>query len=140
MIQESKLVEAAWSVEAFRRFWAKPDRDTSIVPAILTDDVAGYWPGNDTPTRGREAYMRCIDALVAALPDMYLTVAMHAASADVTFVRWVMHATGAKGSFELTGIDQIRTREGRLCENIVVFDTAAFEARSGKRIPWAGAQ
>jgi len=39
--------------------------------------------------------------------------------------------------FELTGIDRVRIRGPQVAENVIVFDTAAFEARSGKSIPWA---
>lgn len=48
-----------------------------------------------------------------------------------------MHATGSNGPFELTGIDRVRVRGGKVAENIIVFDTAAFEARSGVPVPWA---
>jgi hypothetical protein len=48
----------------------------------------------------------------------------------------VLHATGDHGRFELTGIDRVRTRDRQVAENFIVFDTAAFEARSGKMIPW----
>jgi ketosteroid isomerase-like protein len=54
----------------------------------------------------------------------------------VTFIRWVMHATGRAGPFELTGVDRVRVRDGRVAENVIIFDTAAFERRSGYHIPW----
>jgi len=56
---------------------------------------------------------------------------------DITFVNWVMHATGKHGPFELTGIDRVRVRDGLVAENLIVFDTAAFARRSGKPVPWA---
>jgi hypothetical protein len=40
------------------------------------------------------------------------------------------------GPFELTGIDRVRTRDGLVAENMIVFDRAAFKAQSGKEIPW----
>lgn len=137
MIAESKTVDTArsWSVEGFERFWSKPEPD--VVPAVLTDDVVGHWPGRSQPVRGRAAYTDCIRALVAALPDIRLSVAEHAASGECTFVRWVMRATGKHGAFELTGIDRIRLRGGQVLENLIVFDTALFEARSGMQVPWA---
>lgn len=130
-------VRREWSVDAFKRFWSSPDRDIEVVPAVLTDDVVGHWPGLDQPVRGRDAYMRCIRALHAALPDLYLTVEEHAVNGEFVFIHWTMHATGAHGRFEVDGIDRIRTREGQLCENVVAFDTAAFTARSGLAVPWA---
>jgi hypothetical protein len=120
----------------FERFWANPD--PALVPAVLTDDVVGYWAGRDDPVRGREAYTACIEALVEELPDVRVTVAEHASSGELTFIRWVMHATGEHGPFEFTGIDRVKTREdGLVEENRIVCDTAAFETQSGKAIPWA---
>jgi hypothetical protein len=125
----------AWSVTMFAAFWANPD--PALVAPVLTEDVVGHWPGRDEPVRGREAYTRCIAAAVAALPDMRLDVAEHARSGDHVFVRWVLHATGRHGPFELTGVDRVRTRGPQVAENVIVFDTAAFEARSGLPVPWA---
>jgi hypothetical protein len=124
-----------WTVGAFRRFWANPD--AALVPAALTDDVVGHWPGRDGPVRGKDGYTRCIAALIEALPGMRLEVAAHAHEEDITFVNWVMHATGKHGPFELTGIDRVRVRDGLVAENLIVFDTAAFAQRSGKPVPWA---
>lgn len=67
---------------------------------------------------------------------MRLTVEEDAARGDLTFVRWTLHASGAHGTFELTGVDRVRTRDGLVAENVIVFDTAAFERRSGIAIPW----
>jgi hypothetical protein len=126
--------QAGWSVDGFAQFWSNPN--PALVPAALTEDVVGYWPGRDDPVRGRDDYTKCIADLVDALPGMYLTVAEHAESRDFVFIRWVLHARGDHGPFELTGIDRVRTRAGQVAENVIVFDTAAFEARSGKAIPW----
>jgi ketosteroid isomerase-like protein len=127
--------QQGWSVETFAGFWANPD--PSLVPPVLTEDVVGYWPALDEPVRGREDYTRCIAQLVEALPGMRLEVAEHAGSGDFVFVRWIMHATGEHGPFELTGIDRVRVRGPQVAENVIVCDTAAFEERSGLRIPWA---
>ena len=136
MTEESTttLDQPAWTVENFAGFWANPD--PALAPPILTEDVVGHWPGRDEPVRGRDDYTRCIAAIVQALPDMYMDVAEHAQSGEFVFVRWVMHATGERGPFELTGIDRVRIRGPLVAENVIVFDTAAFEARSGKSIPW----
>jgi hypothetical protein len=125
----------AWSVAAFAGFWSNPD-PAQVAPA-LTEDVIGHWPGLDEPVRGRHDYVGCIAALVEALPGMYLEVAEHAQSGEFVFIRWVLHAAGEHGPFELTGIDRVRIERGRVAENVIVFDTAAFQARSGKPVPWA---
>ena len=124
-----------WSVDMFEAFWSNPD--PALVPAVLTEDVVGHWPGRDAPAHGREEYAACIAALVEALPGMHLTVEEHAQNGEFVFVRWVLHATGVHGPFELTGIDRVRTRDGLVAENVIVCDTAAFTARSGVPMPWA---
>lgn len=123
-----------WTPQLFEQFWTNPD--PALVPAMLTDDIVGHWTGVDEPVRGKDAYTACIAALVAALPGLYLTVAEHAGDGEFTFVRWIMHATGNNGPFEISGIDRIRLRDGLVAENVVVFDSAAFEARAGMPVPW----
>jgi hypothetical protein len=42
-----------------------------------------------------------------------------------------MHGTGARGPFELVGMDRTRVRDGLVCENYVFFDLAQFEELVG---------
>jgi hypothetical protein len=137
MTQQATTVNAhqpGWSVDMFAQFWANPD--PALVPAVLTADVVGHWPGRDEPVRGRAEYTRCIAAIVEALPGMHMEVAEHARHGDYIFVRWILYATGKHGTFEMTGMDRIKVRGGQVAENMIVFDTAAFEARSGISVPW----
>jgi SnoaL-like domain len=87
------------------------------IPSIITDDVVGYWPGGRT-VRGAEPYMQALEEGLALLPDLRLELPEHTMSPDGQFgcSRWVMHATGAKGPFELVGMDRTRMRDGRVCE------------------------
>lgn len=126
--------QPGWSVDAFEAFWSNPD--PSLVPPALTEDVVGHWPGRDEPVRGRDDYTRCIAQIVEALPGMYLEVAESAKNGDFVFVRWILHATGRHGPFRLSGIDRVRVRGPQVAENVIVFDTKAFEERSGIRVPW----
>jgi hypothetical protein len=132
--RDTTLARPTWSVEGFEAFWSNPD--PALVPAALTEDVVGHWPGLEQPVRGREDYTSCIAAIVAALPDLRLAVAEHATSGEFVFIRWIMYATGEHGPFELSGIDRVRVRAGQVAENVIAFDTAAFEARSGIAVPW----
>lgn len=118
-----------WSVERFAEFWADPD--AADVPALVTEDVTGWWPGAETPVRGVEAYTRALADILALLPDMRLRVAEHASNGEHVFVRWILRATGRNGPFELSGIDRIRMREGRVAENIIRFDTAHLRRLAG---------
>jgi hypothetical protein len=130
----STVEKRGWSVDSFEAFWSHPD--PTFVPGALTEDVVGYWAGRDEPVRGPEEYTRCIAELVEALPDVRLEVAEQAHSGDLTFIRWIMHATGRHGPFEFSGIDRVRTRGLLVAENVIVFDTAEFERRSGIPVPW----
>lgn len=112
-------------MDGFARFWDDPD--PTYVPPMLTDDVAGYWPGSDEPVRGVEAYTQAIADILELLPGMRLEVAEHATNGDVTFVRWIMHATGKAGPFTFSGIDRIRLRDGLVAENVIRFDTAHLQ-------------
>jgi len=125
----------AWSVQHFAAFWANPD--PKLVHHAVTEDVTGYWPWSDTPVRGVEAYVRRIAEVLALAPGLRLEVAEHASNGEFVFIRWIAHGTGAKGPIELSGIDRIRLRGGKVAENIIRFDTAQFEALLGQRPPWA---
>ena len=69
--------------------------------------------------------------LLQRLPDLRLEVAEHATNGDVTFVRWIMHATGAHGPFELSGVDRIRLRDGLVCENVTGSTAASSRSARG---------
>jgi hypothetical protein len=74
--------------------------------------------------------MRALEDLLALLPDLYLEVPEHTMSADgqFGFSRWVMHATGQNGPFEMNGMDRTRVRNGLVWENYIFFDSAQFES------------
>jgi ketosteroid isomerase-like protein len=131
------LFAAGWTTELFAEFWQAPDLNR--IPSIITDDVVGYWPGGRI-VRGRDEYMTALEELLALLPDVRLDVKEHTMSADgeFGFTRWVMHATGANGPFELDGMDRTRVRDGLVCENYVFFDSAQFEALVGRGSAPAG--
>jgi ketosteroid isomerase-like protein len=125
-----ELFAAGWTTELFAEFWKAPDLE--YVPSIITDDVVGYWPGGRT-VRGKAEYMQALEELLTLLPDLRLEVAEHTMSSDgeFGFSRWVMHATGANGPFELDGMDRTRVRDGLVCENYVFFDSAQFKGLVG---------
>ena len=122
-----------FSAAAFAAFWADPNPEHVTRDAFI-EDVVGYWP--DTVLHGVDDYMRRLKELLALLPDLRLEVAEHADNGDHIFVRWIMRATGRRGPFELHGVDRIKTREGLIAENLIVFDTRRFEALSGYALPF----
>lgn len=118
-----------WSVDRFAQFWSAPS--AADVPDLVTDDVTGWWPGADEPVRGVKTYTQALADILKLLPDMRLRVAEHATNGDVVFVRWIMSATGRKGPFEISGIDRIRMRDGRVMENVIRFDSAHLARLAG---------
>jgi ketosteroid isomerase-like protein len=127
------MLAAGWTTRLFAEFWRAPDL-TYLAP-LVSDDVVGHWPGGRI-VRGRDEYMKTLEELLELLPDLSLDVKEHTMSADgrCGFARWVMHATGANGPFELDGMDCARVRERLLCESYVVFDTAEFQTAVGRAI------
>lgn len=123
---------APFTAQAFAAFWADP-KPENVVPDAFMDDVVGYWP--DTVLYGVEDYTRRLKDLLTLLPDLRLEVAEHADNGEHVFVRWIMRATGRRGAFELHGVDRIKTCEGLIAENLIVFDTRRFEELSGYALP-----
>jgi len=122
-----------FTAETFAAFWAKPD--LSVPSDDLAEDVVGYWPGEEEPVRGREAYVGALRELLARVPDLTLSVAESADNGENLFIRWVAHATGADGkAIEHTGVDRIKVRDGRVVENRIFFDRAEFERRLGRSL------
>lgn len=117
--------QPAWSVDVFAAFWDNPD--PRLIPAMLTEDVVGIWPGGEE-VYGPEAYTERLAQVLDMIPGMRLEVAEHATNGEFTFVRWIMLASGADGPFEMTGIDRIRLRDGLVCENVIRFDRQELQA------------
>ncbi|WP_394841680.1 ester cyclase [Pendulispora brunnea] len=129
------MTTQAFTVESFARFWAKPD--AALVPHAVTEDVVGHWPGLEEPAQGVVAYAERIAQVLALVPDLRLEVLEHATNDDLLFIRWRALGTGAKGPFALSGIDRIRLREGRVAENVIVFDTVRFRDLVGAPVPYS---
>jgi ketosteroid isomerase-like protein len=122
-----------FTAETFAAFWAKPD--LSVPSDDLAVDVVGYWPGEEEPVRGREAYVGALHELLARVPDLTLSVAESADNGENLFIRWVAHATGAEGRpIEHTGVDCIKVRDGKVVENRIFFDRAEFERKLGRTL------
>ena len=122
-----------FTAETFARFWANPD--LSVPSDDLAEDVVGYWPGEEGPVRGRDAYVGALRELLARVPDLTLRVAESADNGENLFIRWVAHATGADGRpIEHTGVDRIKVRDGRVVENRIFFDRAEFERKLGRSL------
>jgi hypothetical protein len=124
------VAERPPTVQGFAAFWANPN--PAVLPPALAHDVVGYFPGDPEPVRGVADYVARIGMFLDLLPDLRLEVAEYATNRDLTFIRWIARATGANGRIEFSGMDRIRVQDGLVKENIVVFDTAQFNALIGR--------
>lgn len=118
-----------WSVETFRRFWAKPDLAAlRAIDRLCTADIVGHWPRPIGLVRGLKPYAEVIEDLLLTVPDLSLTVPEWAQSGDLVFVRWIATGTAPDGQrFEADGCDRVRMRGPLVCENYVFCDHPFFE-------------
>lgn len=128
-----------FTAETFAQFWAAPVlSETTTSP--IAEDVTGYWPGDDEPLQGREAYVGALAELLQIVPDLTLTVAASAQEGEHIFIRWVAHATGGDGlAMEHSGVDVIKVQDGKVVENRIFFDRAQFESKLGRSLALDGA-
>jgi hypothetical protein len=120
--------DATWAVEHFRQFWAAPDPTAPEHP--LSEHVVGRWPDGRV-LEGTEAYLDRLINIGRLMPDIRLEALEYAVNGDIAFIRWQATATGRNGPFDLTGVDRVRVRGDQIIENVISFDTAAFEAQAG---------
>lgn len=117
----SKFTADTWAA-----FWAAPD--PSRVAGLLAEDIVGHWPGDPRPVRGRTSYVAKIAELVAAVPDLRLTlvdsatVPGPAAGEELVFLHYTGAGTTASGPITIRGMDRVRTRDGIVVENVIRYD------------------
>ncbi|MDQ2635760.1 MAG: ester cyclase [Actinomycetota bacterium] len=107
-------------------FWAAPT--ATPIEDILAEDIVGYWQGEPTPVRGREAYVGKIAELVATIPDLRLhlvdsaTVPGSVPGEQLVFLHYTGEGTGPDGPIAIRGLDRVRTRDGIVVENVIRYD------------------
>ncbi|GBE67915.1 hypothetical protein MFM001_43770 [Mycobacterium sp. MFM001] len=112
-----------FSAELWARFWAAPDLSGGV--NVLADDIVGYWPDDPEPVRGVDAYTAKIAELLATAPDLRLelvdsaTVPGAAAGEQLVFLHYVGEGTGPAGPFTIRGLDRVRSRDGKVVENVI---------------------
>ena len=132
MTNTDTQTQPKFSAEMWAAFWAAPDQ--SRIGDILAEDIVGYWQGDPTPVRGREAYVGKIVALIAATPDLRLqlidsaTVDGSAPGEQLVFLHYTGRGTGPAGPFAIRGLDRVRTRDGMVVENVIRYDPVETSA------------
>jgi len=115
-----------FSAQMWAAYWAAPTQ--APIVDILADDIVGYWQGDPTPVRGRDAYVRKITDLLAEVPDLRLTlvdsatVPGEAPGEELVFLHYVGRGTGPDGPFAIRGMDRVRSRDGIVVENVIRYD------------------
>ncbi|GAB5895477.1 nuclear transport factor 2 family protein [Mycolicibacterium mageritense] len=115
-----------FSAELWAAFWAAPD--PARIGDVLAPDIVGYWPGDPTPVRGLPAYVGKIAELVAAIPDLTVTlldsatVPGNALGEELVYLHYVGRGTGPDGPVAIRGLDRVRTRDGLVVENVIRYD------------------
>ncbi|BBZ12005.1 nuclear transport factor 2 family protein [Mycobacterium branderi] len=112
-----------FSAELWAAYWDAPSLSRGF--DVLADDIVGYWPDEPEPVRGVEAYTAKIAELLAAAPDLRLelvdsaTVPGATAGEQLVFLHYVGEGTGPDGPFAIRGLDRVRTRDGKVVENVI---------------------
>jgi len=115
-----------FSAEMWAAFWAAPAE--SRIGDILADDIVGYWQGEPTPVRGRDAYTAKIVELITEVPDLRLqlvdsaTVDGSAPGEQLVYLHYVGRGTGPDGPIAIRGLDRVRSRDGIVVENVIRYD------------------
>lgn len=115
-----------FSAELWAAFWAAPD--PARIGDVLAPDIVGYWPADPTPVRGLPAYIGKIAELVAAIPDLTVTlldsatVPGNAPGEELVYLHYVGRGTGPDGPVAIRGLDRVRTRDGLVVENVIRYD------------------
>jgi SnoaL-like protein len=123
---DAATTTSRFSPEFWAAFWAAPSMSHSM--EILADDIVGYWPGDNEPVRGLQAYTQKIADVLAVAPDLTLelvdsaTAAGPAEGEELFFLHYVGRATGPNGPVEIRGLDRVRTRDGVVVENVIRYD------------------
>lgn len=132
-MEQQAAATSPWSPEThFAAFWSDPNPGGPN--SRLAPDVIGRWP-NGATLRGIDQYNDYLRSVIALMPGVTLEVLEHAINDDLAFIRWRSHGTGLNGPFEMTGVDRLRFRDGRIVENMVFFDTVLFRERVGHDLP-----
>jgi hypothetical protein len=128
---ETKIARqtAGWTIEGWAQFWTAPTVEIARerVPFVCSPSVVGYWPRQPEPVRGVADYCQHIVDLLTMIPDAHLKLEEHATTGEFVFARWSGFGTGPDGAFEMTGVDRIRLRDGKVIENRIMSDGSIFE-------------
>lgn len=110
----------------YTSFWQSPDR--TVVPSVITEDIRANWPGAGGIGSGVAHYLRQIDRVLTAVPDIKLEVIDAMAEGETAFLEFRAYGTVDGQSVEFFGIDRFKVRpDGRVYDSKVCFDPAVIQ-------------
>lgn len=116
-------MDAAVADDVARRFadtWAAPSHEA--IAALLADDVVLRAPMMTT-TRGKDAGLRAMDALLRFWPGVRGTVHRWGASADGVIVEWEFGGPLGRREVRIPAVDRITIDgDGLIAERVAYFD------------------
>lgn len=124
----TNTIAPKFTADLWAAFWTAPD--PARLGGLLADDIVGHWPGDPIPARGRADYVAKIAELVAAVPDLRLTLVDSAtvpgtqAGEELVFLHYTGTGTAASGPITIRGMDRVRTRDGVVVENVIRYDAS----------------
>jgi predicted ester cyclase len=101
--------------------------------ALIAPDVVDHRGGSSGDHRGLAAWAEKWEHMYDGLRDVSLTIEHNVAADDFSANRYTMRGTHAESGrrFEVTGLDMIRVRNGKLAEHWAVLDSAAMRHQLG---------
>ena len=102
-------------------------------PGLIDDDVIDHRGGTVGDHHGLAAWREDREHMYDGLSDVSVTVEQNVASGEFSTNRYTLRAThDATGRrYEVTGIDMVRVKNGKLVEHWALMDTAAMRHQLG---------
>jgi predicted ester cyclase len=101
--------------------------------ALIDPDVMDHRGGRSGDHRGLAAWRDKWAHMHDGFADFRLTIAQNVTAGDCSVNRYTITGTDATSGrhFEITGIDMVRVRDGRLVEHWAVLDSSAMRHQLG---------
>lgn len=116
--------DAAEFVERFERWWAAPD--PAVLGGLLAPDVVLRQP-IVAPTTDLEGAQRSFTRILAAIPDLGVTVRSWAAEGDVVIIEFTLAGTLGGRPFSWDNVDRFTLdAEGLATERVNYHDSLAL--------------
>lgn len=121
----------------FEEVWNK--KDASAIVALSTPDMKSF--GADGVIRNRESFAEFHRLMLAAVPDLHVTIDQSVEGGDMVAVHWSVTGThtgtmaglppGTGRRIELTGLTMVHVADGRIVEGWDDYNAASLMRQLG---------